>query len=121
MNTTVVTVRGKNKYILEANPDFVYVGRAVAGTRWTRYSVFHNPFPIKLYPDAIDRFTRLLDDAIEGRVTDKRSPFVQMALELPKIKGKILGCWCGNWKPGDPDLKCHAVVLAKRANALDIP
>jgi hypothetical protein len=33
------------------------------------------------------------------------------------IHGKTLGCWCGEWKPGEPKIACHAVVLAKMTDA----
>jgi hypothetical protein len=35
---------------------------------------------------------------------------------LYRIRGKALGCWCGDWEPGLPEIQCHAVTLAKFAD-----
>ena len=42
-------------------------------------------------------------------------PYVK-SLDFAELKGKNLACWCGDWKPGEPEIDCHAVVLLKLAN-----
>lgn len=38
-------------------------------------------------------------------------------VEIETAEGETpLGCWCGDWSPGQPDLLCHAVVVAKLLN-----
>jgi hypothetical protein len=42
--------------------------------------------------------------------------------DLHELKGKILGCWCGNfpdWKPDD-ELKCHGQVLQQLLKLKDV-
>jgi hypothetical protein len=51
--------------------------------------------------------------------TSEMEPWVTMRKRLHELRGKTLGCWCGCWKPGEPELLCHAVVLAKLANAIE--
>lgn len=35
---------------------------------------------------------------------------------LPGLRGRALGCWCGDWRPGRPRIACHACVLAVLAD-----
>lgn len=112
--TTVMSVRGLSREELEADPDFVYVGRSMPRQGWKDRG-FGNPFNFKRYPDAADRFARALGAAIRGELSPP--VFCEMARRLPELRGKVLGCWCGDWKPGDPEIGCHAVALAKAANA----
>lgn len=96
--TTVITVRSRDRAALLADPSFVYVGRRCAG--WLA-SPWGNPFK---GPEAVSRFAEWL-----GRNE-------KLLSRLPELKGKTLGCWCGTWKPGEPEIPCHAVVLAKLAD-----
>lgn len=83
-------------------PDwFVYVGREWAGLK---ASELGNPFK---GPDAVKKYREWLD----------RHP------DLDRLLWEVLGdsdggvhpiaCWCGFWKPGDPVIECHAVVVAQ--------
>jgi hypothetical protein len=36
--------------------------------------------------------------------------------ELEQRGLSTLGCWCGTWSPGGPELLCHAVTLARLLN-----
>lgn len=117
--TTVISVRGRKREELEADPDFLYVGRAVRFTEWNNRSIFANPFSAKEYPDAAEVFRIMLTREIDGLKTDAPGyvhHFKAMIPHLSETRGKTLGCWCGEWKPGDPEIPCHAVVLAKLAN-----
>jgi hypothetical protein len=126
--TRVVNVRGRYRSDLESDPQFLYVGRRCG--EWPG-SIWGNP--IKVLPGTLNcrtpeqvvyRFHRFLGAAIEGKDelgfldARTRKRFVVMAENLPSLRGKILGCWCGWWEPGWPEIPCHAVVLAQLANAL---
>ncbi len=118
--TIVINVRGRNHAELMADPDFVYVGRAVRYTAWTA-SKWGNPFPYPTFKDAVDQFRYRLDLAITGVILDSTwhaDRFREMAKSLPELRGKTLGCWCGSWEPGQPEIACHAVILAKIANEI---
>jgi hypothetical protein len=110
--TRVISVRGKKRAELESNPDFVYVGRAVRFTTWTERSPWANPFSRPLGESSpVDQFRAYLDARIA------REPDLLPRLRA-ELRGRILGCWCGVWEPGRPDIGCHAVVLAQLAEAL---
>lgn len=139
--TTVISVRGRNRAELLADPSFAYVGRRCAG--WAA-SPFGNPFkpgidpmeamrildkvlrvsggscrmefdgPLKI-GTALECFERYINAAINQRATKSRADWRRGVLLL---KGKRLGCWCGDWKPGEPEIGCHAVILAKLADSL---
>lgn len=104
--TTVISVRGKNPAELLKSPDFVYCGRQCAG--WSR-SIWGNPWKYPQFRDARDRF----EDAIRN---GRSGPWPGLRVRLPELRGKVLGCWCGDWEPGWPDIGCHAVVLARLAD-----
>lgn len=119
---TVISVRGRKLDELLVNPDFVYVGRAV-GRNWWPASKWGNPFPYPRFRDAVDQFRYRLALAISGEILDSTwhaEEFRVMAVSLPELQGKTLGCWCGHWEPGQPEIACHAVVLAKAVNALTL-
>lgn len=103
--TTVISVRGKKRADLLADPDFVYVGRAVRWTEWTA-SVYGNPFTRGEFPgdDAVARYRRYATASPE------------LMRHIGYLKGKTLGCWCGSY-PEDPNLGCHARVLAELAES----
>ncbi|MAH44255.1 hypothetical protein CMI37_00390 [Candidatus Pacearchaeota archaeon] len=81
--------------------DSIYVGR---GTKWG------NPFIVSTTvtaKEAVRRYESYL----------KRS--IQMGgLDLKELQNKSLLCWCGAWKPGEPEIDCHGVILLKMANEL---
>jgi Domain of unknown function (DUF4326) len=127
--TTVVSVRGKRPTDFAADPDFVYVGRAMPRQGW-KGSIWGNPFrpgvsdedAIKVFEaiprdDLTHRLERLIEsfdpdwDAVEWFKAYVRSRESLRAL-LPELRGKTLGCWCGSWNPGEPEIGCHACRLA---------
>ena len=86
----------------------VYVGR---GSR------FGNPFRSGDREADTNSFAQLLegDTWIEnGRYMAVREMILG---SLWQLTGKTLMCWCGSWMPGEPEIPCHAVVLAKAAYA----
>lgn len=133
MTTTVVRVTKANRHELLTDPRFVWVGRA-CGRFGVKASIWGNPFkptPNSLFwigkepvwndetraiatRQAVAHFRACLETAIG-------EPWDTMRSRLPELRGKRLGCWCGSWSPGQPDIGCHAVVLARRANALSDP
>lgn len=127
---SVVSVRGRKPDVLRADSDFVYVGRwHPAG--WPK-SKWANPFRSGMSrEEAVMLFYRLAHAELplwELGGPKARSPVEWFGLylrcrddllgALPELAGKRLGCWCGEWSDGQPDIGCHAVVLAKLANKL---
>ena len=127
--TTAISVRGKDPVALRADPNFIYVGRAVPRIGWEK-SKWANPFKVGMDFDRAMKIVaegsgynalRRIRDADEAvrlfqlyawvRAWDVRAP--------DALRGKILGCWCGDWRPGEPEIACHAVVLAKLADAME--
>ena len=77
-------------------PNTVYVGRP---TKWgNRFKVG----PTMTAERAVSLYASMI-------------PHVKL-LDFAELKGKNLACWCGDWKPGEPEIDCHAVVLLKLAN-----
>ena len=131
--TTVISVRGRNRRDLEADPSFVYVGRRCRG--WPG-SIWGNPFG-RVMPRAKTDFQAALFSGwlreqglamailatapkSSGITEASASEARRLILErLPELRGKTLGCWCGDWRPGEPEIPCHAVVLANLANAIE--
>jgi hypothetical protein len=126
---TVVDLGGRSHLDWAGDPSFVYVGRAVPRLGW-KASPFANPFrvcrrtPEFATPSAVVReFGGWLEGVILGEISQHAHPklrehFTRMARLLPELKGKALGCWCCDWDgEGEPSDPCHAVVLARLANA----
>lgn len=128
LTTTVACVRGMTPSALLTDPRKLYVGRrgrhGWKGSRWS------NPFrddggAVEVQYDRVDPdwFHRTFTAAaIRGkRPVDFYSPWLdtqpRLLAAIPELVGFELCCWCGSWAPGEPDMPCHAVVLAKRANA----
>jgi hypothetical protein len=114
--TTVISVRGRDRKALLADPDFVYVGRRCWG--W-RHSIFANPYKVPRdarTPQACVEMFRFL---VLGKAGTQAERVVGRAIRdgLGSLRGKTLGCWCGDWRPGEPEIACHAVCLAKLADA----
>jgi Domain of unknown function (DUF4326) len=112
---SVTTVRGKDRAALMADPNFVYVGHKCAG--WPG-SVFGNPFRVQRqrprapYWSCCATAEEAIKKYAEWLKQNRRN------LPMRSLVGKKLGCWCGDWNPGEPEIFCHAVILAKSANAL---
>jgi len=138
--TTVISVRGRKLADLLADPGFVYVGRRCAG--WPA-SIWGNPFkPGDFARDSIRRACKSLPGGwgrlwgleptrtvtmdrleVEDCVALYRE-YVQLhpglAAALATLRGKALGCWCCDWDgTGEPSKPCHAVVLARLADAAE--
>lgn len=118
--TSVISVRGRSRSELLALPDFVYVGRRCAG--WPA-SIWGNPF--KHGPDGVDVDFRRVSLGWYKDRAHLRCPvelyrlwvlaMPNLARRLPDLRGRVLGCWCGDWRPPMPEIGCHAVVLARMA------
>jgi hypothetical protein len=120
--TTVISVRGRDRLALQADPYFIYVGRSVPRLGW-KGSIWGNPHKINHLAcgrqDAVARFFEDLTDALQGRAAIGES-FREMARRLPDLRGKTLGCYCCDWRPGEPIVTpCHAIVIAKLADGLE--
>jgi hypothetical protein len=97
--TTVVNVRGMTDADLERE-GVVYVGRPTRRAKAAACRKGHplgNPF---VGEGALDRYI----DHVLSRP--------DLLALLPALKGRALGCWCGSWRPGEPDLMCHATIIA---------
>ncbi len=79
----------------------VYIGRP---------SLFGNPFSHLASTSAQFRVATREEAVARYREWVKTQP--KVLAELPKIRGKRLGCWCSEMKP------CHGHVLADLADAL---
>lgn len=79
----------------------VYCGRNMSFyVPGTNKSIFHNPFSVKTYDDKV--FAMFLDYLIQ-------SPKLLEEIK-PKLKGRVLGCWC-------VPQRCHAHILASIADS----
>lgn len=137
----VISVRGKDREALLADPVFAYVGRANPRSGW-KATPFRNEFKVgRGYRvegpgeprivhvtdarQAVRLFYRCLNDVLEGRscrVQERGigAVFDRMTPLLPTLRGKTLGCWCGEWEPGQDPIACHGWVLAMLANGVAI-
>lgn len=112
MPTTVV--------LCQLCPACRYVGRCRDGMH------FGNPFshrpsklPVVRVPTpraAVDAFRAWLAGTDHQDVEPERRRWVLDNLHT--LRGRRLGCYCGTWRPGEPRILCHAVVLAEMADAL---
>jgi hypothetical protein len=109
MTSVVKLHRGigrEGRLALLADPAFVYCGRRCWG--WPA-SPWANPF--KVGPDADAK-------ACVERYAEWLATQPHLIAALPSLKGRRLGCWCVNWDgAGEPDRPCHAVLLARLAEA----
>ncbi|WP_406257519.1 DUF4326 domain-containing protein [Streptomyces chartreusis] len=98
--TTVVDLHGH-----KGDPEFadvVYVGRPMYQGGWKLHGhPLANPFKV-LNGDAAE--------AVERYQLWLEAHPQLVARELPKLRGRRLGCWCPEGQP------CHARVLAELAN-----
>lgn len=100
--TTVVCLKGRRD-----DPEIqgvVYVGRPMYQGGWRLAGhLLANPFKVGQHgtaEDVVAKYERWLNAHPD-----------LVARELPKLRGKRLGCWCREGAP------CHARVLAARADA----
>lgn len=124
--TTVISVRGKDRAALLADPAFVYVGRRCAG--WPA-SVWGNPYkPELVYIGQRPRMTAEMRAlavqqcllCYRGWLT-ARLQCEPATWDLSLLRGKRLGCWCCDYDGvSEPMPLCHAAVLARLANGLDV-
>lgn len=129
--TTVISVRGRNRDELLADPNFVYVGRPVyRGKVAWKGSQWANPFrvgitrreAIMILGRDISRTPRAthLDSALAVDFFRAWLPEQPLATRIGELRDKTLGCWCCDWAP--PELvvtRCHAIDLAKAADAME--
>ena len=106
VNCRVKYIRPKYKNLKEwtEDPNNVYIGRAgivfIDGKRFpTKASLFANPFKVR----KIDSRGKIVDQ-YKQHITKRIDNETWLKVELLKLKGKNLGCWC---KPE----KCHGDVL----------
>ncbi|MDT0478039.1 DUF4326 domain-containing protein [Streptomyces sp. DSM 41014] len=99
--TTVVDLHGHQGDAEFA--DVVYVGRPMFQGGWRLHGhVLANPFKVGKHGDAaavVERYRAWLQERPQ-----------LVARELPKLRGRRLGCWCAEGQP------CHARVLAELAD-----
>lgn len=105
LRTTVVCLKGRRD-----DPEIrgvVYVGRPMYQGGWQLHGhPLANPFKVG-------------KDGTAAEVVAKYDAWLDahpklLARELPRLRGKRLGCWCAKNAP------CHARVLAERANAAGV-
>jgi len=92
--TTVISVRGRNRDELLVDLNFVYVGRAMPRAGW-RASIFANPYTIAQYKAlAVPCFKASLEAGLNGLPVPGSYPkhFELIARALPELRGKTLGC-----------------------------
>jgi hypothetical protein len=96
----VISLRGRWPKSIKPG-EFVYVGRAFAGLE---AHPLGNPFT---GPTAVERYTAWIQ-----RHPDREE--LLRELHADTEGGRIpIACWCGDWKPGEEPIQCHACVLAK--------
>ncbi|MER5511531.1 DUF1643 domain-containing protein [Streptomyces sp. NPDC002766] len=99
--TTVVDLHGHQGD--PAFTDVVYVGRPMYQGGWRLHGhVLANPFKVGKHGDAaavVEKYRAWLAERPQ-----------LLARELPKLRGRRLGCWCSDGQP------CHARVLAELAD-----
>jgi hypothetical protein len=98
MTTRVINVGGRDRALLLADPDFVYVGRRTRGWPASPWGNPYRPGPDGTLAEVLARY--------EHEHLASRPDLLAM---LPELRGKVLGCWC-HPKP------CHADVLARLAD-----
>ncbi|MGW1043659.1 DUF4326 domain-containing protein [Streptomyces sp. NPDC002547] len=103
--TTVVCLKGRRD-----DPeirDVVYVGRPMYQGGWRLAGhLLANPFVVGKHGNAetcVDKYRRWLDQHAD-----------LVARELPRLRGRRLGCWCAEGEP------CHARVLAELADTAEV-
>jgi hypothetical protein len=127
--TTVISVRGKDRDTLLANPKFLYIGRPVyRGSVSWKGSIWANPFRIGIKRAAAIRILgRDIDYDPRAETVDLRLCLIFYKAWLYKKSGligrigelesRVLGCWCCDWEPWQSVvIPCHGIILARIAN-----
>lgn len=122
--TTVVNVRGRKPGDLMNIGNFLYVGRPVPRCGW-RGSPWANPWKVSREPSetlrpnevpTAEEAVRLYEGWIRREIQTSHR-----AYPIRELIGKQLGCWCVDWNgKGEPAAPCHAVVLARIANGIQL-
>lgn len=115
--TRVCSVRGLTPDQIAAR-GIVYVGREhrrrcglSAGATLLPRHPLHNPYRLPKNADAEDK--RIVCSYFERHL---RADPNLLALARG-LRGRLLGCWCGEWDgSGEPGLHCHAVNIARAAD-----
>lgn len=142
--TTVINVRGRDRHVLLADPDFVYVGRTNRRTGWVGEG-WGNPWRsgdfsggvaacVEFFGARLSEMLRYLPLWANGRpwLDPQFSDLIHLdhqdfdrlswmagGLLEGDLVGKRLGCWCCDWGgSGEPERPCHAVTLARIADSL---
>lgn len=97
--------------------EFLYVGRRCKHIRfgWLKASPFANPYKVAHGADesmkraCLDLYRSWLRNTLNSDGVLRR----HLRMLTHGITDPALGCWCGAWSPGEPELLCHAVILAK--------
>jgi hypothetical protein len=115
--TSVISVRGRDRAELLADPNFVYVGRKCRG--WIG-SAWGNPFRVRPKDRNHDRgsVARSAQEAVARYEMwiKRHAESSPDRFNLGSLRGKTLGCWCCDWRPGEPiTTPCHAIILAQLA------
>lgn len=126
--TTVIDLHGRDHAKLRSDPNFVYVGRAQPRVGY-KCSIWANPFKVGMAHQKAIKLLKI--DLLERSPTFNANQCAaayffwvhdqdSLINACHELSGKVLGCWCTNWRPedGEPSQPCHAVVLAKLANEL---
>ena len=121
--TTVTKVRKAWTMTPEERAAITYVGNRSYG--WPQ-TVFGNPYRWKVHGHGrcVALFAGLFADppdpeALAAFPSETGDPIAyrgRILAELPTLRGATLGCWCGEWRPGQPRIACHACVLAVMAD-----
>lgn len=131
--TMVISVRGRNRDELLANPKFQYVGRPVyRGSLNWKGSIWSNPFKVGMKRHAAIRILgEDIDNEPRAETIDARLCLIfykewlreksGLMSRIPELRSKVLGCWCIDWYPGQSqETFCHAIFLAQLANKLEL-
>ena len=100
--TRVVNLRGSS--VIRYHPDFVYIGRAVAGLPRSKWA---NPYLVGrsgTREEAIAKYLKRILGTPE------------LLAALPELRGKILACWCKPSEGFKGRLLCHGQILAGLAD-----
>ena len=105
MVTTVVHMK---------HADFdIYIGRRIGrdlhyGNPFSHHKHLEHAIPVDSREEAVEMFQKWLDGEVYQTVDPERRRWI--LLNIPHLKGKVLGCFCS-------PLLCHGDILAERANA----
>jgi hypothetical protein len=101
----VIKMQRKNGQVVK--PYDIYIGRSCYMGGWKlETSEWHNPFKVKEY--GIQKALELYYQYIINKP--------ELMAKLPTLKGKILGCFCGD----GPQALCHGNILVYLVSQLPI-